>query len=395
MMRRARPVLLAVALVSCGRACGGGAAPDAGVREAASVAAAQTPSCRQTSARVLAAGRPVVVGGAARSGGAHLVGAVVGGGDGVLFRVEGEGDPEAVVVGALRGDAPAPLPLVDGDAILVAYRAAEGLVVRPLADREPLWRVALPGGADTGYDVAVGGGTGLAVFEEPHATGDAVKAAWLGKADAGVPLVLRAPVHDVESLRVVRAGSAYWVLWLARTLDVPDAEVVEGTRDREGPAFVEAVRLDDGALPGVPIALGPPSGRVTGFDVRATETGVEVLFRDASDGEDAARLVRVALSEAGAGAREILAEGVGRAAPAVVGAGLAAYVQLTDAAEHPYLLSLTDGRRIDVPVAEGLDARALGLSGSVKAPTLLVAVLAKQGAVELRTFACPAADAAR
>jgi hypothetical protein len=399
MMRRTLLALLALSLTACGRACSGGeVASDAAAPQEGASTAQAAPACRQIGAHALAAGRPVVVGGAARSANAFLVGAVVGGGDGVVFRVADGKEPEAIAVGALRGDAPAPLPLVDGDAVLVAYRAAEGLLVRPLGEGPPRWRIELPSGGDTGFDVSVAGGRGLAVYEEPRAAGDAVKAVWLGTADAGAsaPLALRAPAHDVDGLRIVRAGAAYWVLWLARTLEVIDADVAEGTRDREGPAFVEGVRIAEGGAAGAVVTITPSGGRVTGFDVRAAGDGVEVFLRDASDGDEAARLVKVLVSEGSAPVREILAEGIGRAAPALVESGAVSFVQLTDASEHAFLLSTADKGRVELPTDEGIDVRAMGLvGGSTPSPVLLAAALGPHGAVELRSFSCPNRDAGR
>jgi hypothetical protein len=384
MSRKVAPALFALALSACGRACGAGGAPDAGLVREGGVAADLAPACTQRVSHALGGGRPVVVGAAVRAAHAFYVGAVVGGGDGVVLRLEDGKAPETVPVATFRGDAPAPLPIVDGDVLLVAYRASDppGLVVRPLAETAVRWRVAVPPAEDVAFDIAISGGRGLAVFEEPHARGDAVKAVVLGASggDGGAPapIELRAATHDVDGLRVVRAGASYWVLWLARTLEVPDADVVEGTRDREGPAFVEAVRVDADGKPHGVSPVTPPGGRVTGFDVRAVGEDVEVVLRDADIAP-----------------REILFEGAGRATPALVELGPLGLVQLSDASEHPLLLRLGDKGRVALPFEEGRDVRAVGLVAASSGADLLAVALGPHGGADLRVFSCPMVDAGR
>jgi hypothetical protein len=333
----------------------------------------------------------------AKDGGGERIASVV------TFALGGDGGPvrpALVDLGPSLGDDPPPRPFVldhvlhaartetsrDGRRMLVAALGAiEASGALAASPRQEFARFAQTKDESLAFDVASEGSSGLVVWDDDEAGRGVVRVARVPPApsarDAGSPAafgVVSPATTDGEAPRVLAdpsAGGGAWIAWIARKPELDAGATESAGHFVESPAearegrWVEVARVDDrGALRAAVTRLSP--GRVSDFDLRRAEGGVDVLMRDEEGVTEArgAKLVRQHVAfdprapahDAGAALAidppsVLVTEGVGGADPIVIDDGAAGLLAFVDVAERARIVPIA---RPGAPAAGAIDAGA-------------------------------------
>lgn len=412
------------------------------------------PRCRPEPKELVLPGEDVVVGDAIVTPKNELVVGAVRLADGrrvasVITTSLDLGPASVVDVGPAFGEDPPPSPRVHGTSVFVAFytrkdadagvresleggtggmnHATRELRVAPLEGKslgKPLGTVSQQADESTAYDVAWAdadpSAAPLVAWDEdaPIAEGQyladrgRVKVAVVGASgDAGAPVVVSPYATDADSPQLLARAGGYWLAWLARRPENPDA----GEGEPEGPGehrafrWVEVVPLDrNGEVKGAIRRVSTERGRAVTFELQRIGAGAElvVLVQDEAAHIEGggSRIVRYGLPEgrdtndAKTSAADLVDGGVGRALaatfPMASDAGSPSRLLVwSDPNDHAHLLPLApsliagaapslepslDGTRVVATSPDGA-VFALALTGLAGSPAQGHAVLRRLG----------------
>ncbi len=284
---------------------------------------------------------------------------------------------ELFPLGEARGDEPPPKPVRSLRGPLAAfYRSSRPrrLVLAPVEqpkDAGPRAFLDLEVQADESYafDVAVAGDVALVAWDEDAPSRDTglVKVATvdIGAApeqpdgSARGLRVVSDPASDAESPRVVaREGGGFFVAWLARrTVDVKDAghaAALEAPGERRAFTWVELAVVDSrGNAIMSARRVTPATGHAAEIELSSADGGVMVHVQDEEARADGAgmRIYKVFVAATGAAGApvDVVPDGVGRAAMALLGTAARPWIAYTDTVEHAFLAGPSGGPRAAVP----------------------------------------------
>ncbi len=222
---------------------------------------------------------------------------------------------------------------------------------------------------------ALATGAGLViVWDAPVDEGSAVFAATFSPGGQNKPAVRVSPaLTDADTPRLARGPSGVYVVFLAhRPLPKTDAAALpEGPGQDPEHAWLEMVALSSDGQVGAAARLTAESGSVTSFDLAtaAGSTDFDVVARDGVElgAGQGGRVLLAAVQNGGASASVVIAEHVGRGAPAFFPAARDAVLFFTDPSERGRSSVLAGGNTPAVSVAfePALDgARPLGVAPS-------------------------------
>ena len=306
-----------------------------------------------------------------------------------------------------RGETPKPAPLAKGATRAAAVETRELSLYRVAAGKAQLAAtLAQQKDESLAFDAALASGDkGMLVAWDEDSIGllrGEIKVQALG-ADAkplGPARAASPSTSDAELPRLARRRGGYWLVWVARRLESPDAapdpgHEVETPGEKRAFRWLELVLLDErGAVVGAVKRLTSATGHVSIFDLAARDggggrDGVEVLDIIARDDEQTVdgsggRVVRITVNgDAADPPIAIVADAVGRGVPDLLagmpagdGASAPAWLVYADTTDHVRLLPLDATRSpLAAPSAEDALDKSRPLLASPSG--LLVAVPAE------------------
>lgn len=392
--------LLALAW-SCSPSCGSPARPvDAASDRSDDVDAAAegelaSPRCRDEpgALRLAPDDATVEVGTAVAAGASVHLGLVRGGEAAVAVVAADLASVRVLDLGRADPEGPPPVPAADGADAFVAWTrrgdAGRRVVIARLGERaEVVWDVPVDArGDDVDLDLALAGGQGLLAWT----AGDGVHVVVLATGGrVGPSHDYGLAGSDTSSPRVAPRAGGYWLAWSATRPDL-DASVAaaEGPGERLGAGWAELVPLDSAGVASSPqpLAVTPRDGHASDFDWRPGPDFVDVLVREnvSSGPELGGSIARAGVRAEKIDPPRVIAAGVGRGSPIVVGPWLA-YVATLD---QPRLLPLdVPGARPSVETAFA-DARPVWASRAAEGwRVLAVRVGQRERGAGMRSIVC-------